>query len=54
MQIGTPLLVKHNGKIKKGRVEKIYPEDLDIKLENGELIRRKFWEVRVVTNEKKD
>jgi hypothetical protein len=38
--------VKHNGRIMKGIVTKIYDEDLDIRLDNGEVIRRKFWEVR--------
>jgi hypothetical protein len=46
MQIGTWLLIKHENIIKKGRVIKIYPEDLDIQLENGNIVRRKYWEVR--------
>jgi len=48
MQIGRRLLVKHEGKIQEGIVENIWSEDLFIRLENGELISRKFWEVRSV------
>jgi len=54
MNIGKKLLVKHDGKVQEGNVEKIYDEDLDIRLDNGELIRRKFWEIRSIPNEKKD
>lgn len=46
MYIGKIVLIKHEGQIQEGNVEQIYPEDLDIRLVNGELIRRKFWEVR--------
>ena len=46
MYIGKWLLVKHNGQIKKGSVINIYSEDIDIKLENNDIVRRKFWEVR--------
>jgi len=48
MHIGKWLLVKHEGKIQKGIVKIIYPEDLDIELEDGTIIRRKFWEVRKI------
>jgi len=48
MYIGKLLLVKHEGKILKGIVIQIFQEDLDIKLENNEIIRRKFWEVRQI------
>lgn len=43
MHIGKRLIVKHDNKIQEGIVEEIYSEDLDIRLDNGELIRRKFW-----------
>jgi len=46
MHIGQWLLVKHEGQIKKGSVINIYSEDIDIKLENNDIVRRKFWEVR--------
>ncbi len=52
MYIGKTVLIKHNGTVQEGIVEEIFPEDLDIRLENGELIRRKFWEVRVISDEK--
>jgi len=48
MYIGKSVLVKHNGIVQEGKVEIIYDEDLDIRLENGELIRRKYWEIRKV------
>ena len=53
MHIGKWLLVKHEGKILKGIVKKIYFEDLDIELDSGETIKRKFWEVRGIPNENK-
>jgi hypothetical protein len=46
MHIGKWLLVKHEGQIKKGIVTQIFQEDLDIRLEDDTVIRRKFWEVR--------
>jgi len=46
MHIGKWLLDKHEGQIKKGIVTQIFPEDLDIRLEDNTIIRRKFWEVR--------
>jgi len=48
MYIGKWLLIQHEGQIMKGIVIKIYPEDLDIKLDDGIVIRRKFWEVREI------
>lgn len=54
MYIGYRLLIKHEGEVKEGIVEKIFEEDLDIKLNTGEIIRRKFWEVRSIPNEKKE
>jgi hypothetical protein len=48
MYIGKSVLVKHNGIVQKGTVETIFPEDLDVRLENGELVRRKFWEIRKI------
>jgi hypothetical protein len=52
MQIGQSLLVKHEEKIQEGIVEKISSEDLAIRLSSGELISRKFWEVRKIEHEK--
>jgi len=52
MYIGKRLLVKHEEQILEGIVEQIFPEDLDIRLSNGELIRRKFWEVRIIDEKK--
>jgi hypothetical protein len=51
MHIGQTLLVKHEEKIQEGVVEKIGSEDLAIRLSNGELISRKFWEVRKIEHE---
>lgn len=48
MNIGKPVLVKHNEVVVEGIVQKIFSEDLEIRLDNGELIRRKYWEIRVV------
>ena len=46
MYIAQFVLVKHEGLVKKGQVTEIFPEDLQIKLEDGTLIMRKFWEIR--------
>jgi hypothetical protein len=54
MHIGKWLLVKENGRIKKGIVIKIFEEDLDIQLEDLTIVRRKFWEVRSIPNEKEE
>jgi hypothetical protein len=44
--------VKHEGKVQIGKVEVIWDEELEIKLDSGEIIRRKWWEIRKVPNEK--
>ena len=48
MVIGQEILVKHDNVVKKGRVKEIYFEELDVELDTGEIIRRKFWEVQKV------
>ena len=52
MFIKQLVYVKHEGKVQIGTVEIIWDEKLEIKLENGETIHRKFWEIRKVPNEK--
>lgn len=57
MYLGQRLIIKHENVVKEGSVVKIYPEELDIKLDDGTLVRRKFWEVRTTKGtiyEKKD
>jgi hypothetical protein len=51
LHIGQTLLVKHGERIQEGIVEKIDSEDLLIRLSNGELINRKFWEVAKIEHE---
>jgi hypothetical protein len=46
MYLGKRVIVKHNNKLQEGNVIQIFSEELEIKLDTGELIRRKFWEVR--------
>jgi hypothetical protein len=46
MHIGKWLLIRHEGKIVKGIVIKIFSEDLEIEIESGITVMRKFWEVR--------
>lgn len=48
MQIGTRLLIKHEGKVTEGIVMKLYEETIEIKIGNNELVIRKFWEVRKI------
>jgi hypothetical protein len=48
MNIGKAVLVKHNEVVVEGIVQEVFSEDLEIRLDNGELIRRKYWEIRVV------
>jgi hypothetical protein len=52
MRIGQILLAKHEGNLVQGIVIEIYAEEIDIKLDNEIIIRRKFWEVRKPLNEK--
>ena len=57
MRINQSILVKHNGIVQEGKVIKVFEEDLDIELKNGEIIRRKMWEIRKIegtTYEKKE
>lgn len=54
MHIGKWLLIKHEGKIIKGTVIQIFEEDLDIKLEDNTVVRRKYWEVRNAPFEKEE
>lgn len=51
MQIGQVVLLKHNGTVQKGKVEKINSNNLYIRLENDELVWRKFWEINKIKNE---
>jgi len=53
MHIGKWLLVKENEQIQKGRVINFLNEDLEIKLEDGTIVRRKFWEVRKIDEKEK-
>lgn len=48
MYLGQQLLCKHKGTVQKGNIEQIYFEEIDIRLLSGELIRKKFWEVRKI------
>lgn len=52
MQIGVHLLVKHDGKVQEGIVVKLFEETIEIKLLIGDIIIRKYWEVRSLKNEK--
>jgi len=45
LYIGKRVLVKYNGELKEGNVETIYFDYLDIKLDDGTIIQRKFWEI---------
>lgn len=46
MFIGMSVLVKENGEVKEGKVEVIYDEELDIRLLDETLVRRKWWEIK--------
>jgi hypothetical protein len=48
MYIGQRVFIKYEGELKEGNVEEIGMEDIDIKLDCGLIIKRKFWEVRKV------
>ena len=52
MFIGESVYIKHEGKVRIGTVEIIWDEELEIKLDTGEIITRKFWEIKKVPNEK--
>jgi hypothetical protein len=46
MYLGKRVIVKHDNKLQEGNVIQIFLEELEIKLDTGELIRRKYWEIR--------
>jgi len=46
MFIGMSVLVRENGEVKEGKVEVIYDEELDIRLLDETLVRRKCWEIK--------
>ena len=46
MFIGMSVLVRENGEVKEGKVEVIYDEELDIRLLDETLVRRKWWEIK--------
>jgi len=52
MYLSQTVLIKYNEKIVEGKVVKIYDEELDIKLDDGEIVRKKYWEIRSVPIEK--
>ena len=51
MNLGQSVLCRHNGEVHNGRVIRIFPEELEIELTTGEVIRRKFWEIGQGKNE---
>ena len=46
MFIGMSVLIRENGEVKEGKVEVIYDEELDIRLSDDTLVRRKWWEIK--------
>ena len=40
------VLIRENGEVKEGKVEVIYDEELDIRLSDDTLVRRKWWEIK--------
>jgi len=40
------VLIRENGEVKEGKVEVIYDEELDIRLLDETLVRRKWWEIK--------
>jgi hypothetical protein len=46
MHIGKWILVKHEGEVQRGIVQEFGVDDLTIALDNGIIIKRKYWEVR--------
>lgn len=53
MYLGKRVLVRQDGILQEGNVTQIFDEDLEIKLENGQIIKRKYWEVGKI-DEKED
>lgn len=51
MHIGQSVIVRHQGEVKEGKVNKIFEETLEISLTSGETITRNFWEIRKIENE---
>ena len=51
MHIGKRLLIRYEGKVQEGSVIDISQDDLNIRLDDGTIISKKFWEVRSLPNE---
>ena len=54
MYLGKRIIIKHEGKIQEGSIHKIFEEDLEIMLDGGIIVTRKFWEIGCPKNEEKN
>ena len=50
MKIGQSVIVKHEGKVQEGTVVQMYEEEIRVRLEDGNEVIRKYWEVRKFFN----
>lgn len=53
MHVGIWILTKYQGKLIRGMVIKLGYEDLELQLEDGTKITKKYWEVRNVPYDNK-
>ena len=51
MHIGQRIITKHEEKVQEGIIIDTYKEDLKIKLDSGDEVFRKYWEVNKIKNQ---
>lgn len=51
MTVNQRVYLRVDGELKTGKVEVIKFEDLKIRLDSGELVERKFWEIAKVKSD---
>ena len=51
MFIGQSVLIKHEGIVQEAIVEIMYMDTLKVRLVNGAIIEKKYWEVRKIQKE---
>lgn len=54
MDIGQMLLFRLNKVLRKGIVTKVTSDDIEIKMNDGNSVRRKYWEVQKIKRDEED
>lgn len=54
MYIGQTVIIRHNNNLLEAQIIEIFPEDLSLQLQNGDIITRKMWEIHRIDLENED